>query len=174
MGTLWRTGNRTLAIHFLREHPSENSLAANSSGRGYRSGISRSASKQHFCTLPGGDRHFDTFRLYESLQAGCIPGRGTRWPRFASWGHNFRYRFENWKHNKFARELQNRRALNTLQMQCQQWWGATDSTYPRRLGKDKIRNKFLDRTPRPRQSDPTWHCYAVSKNANTNNDNLNF
>ena len=130
MGTLWRTGNRTLATSiFLREHPSGEFFGGQFFGRGlpikqYRDRLQNSI----FALCPEGDRHFDTFRLYESLQAGCIPlvverdGQAIRLlgPQFPI------PIFENWKlASKFAREnLQNRQALNTLQMLCQQWWGA--------------------------------------------------
>jgi len=131
MGTLWRTGNRTLATSiFLREHPSGEFFGGQFFGRGlpikqYRDRLQNSI----FALCPEGDRHFDTFRLYESLQAGCIPlvverdGQAIRLlgPQFPI------PIFESWKlASKFAKEnLHNRQALNMLQMQCQQWWGAT-------------------------------------------------
>ena len=134
MGTLWRTGNRTLATSiFLREHPSGEFFGGQFFGRGlpieqYRDRMQNSI----FALCPEGDRHFDTFRLYESLQAGCIPlvverdGQALRLlgPQFPI------PIFENWKlASQFvANHLRRPDQLNAVQHQCQRWWSATKST----------------------------------------------
>ena len=75
MGTLWASGTRTLAASlFLRALPQGFFFGGKRFGQGlpmpqYREQLLRSA----FALCPEGDRHLDTFRLYESLQAGCIP-----------------------------------------------------------------------------------------------------
>jgi len=75
MGTLWASGSRTLAASlFLRALPQGFFFGGNRFGQGlalthYRGHLLQSA----FALCPEGDRHLDTFRLYESLQAGCIP-----------------------------------------------------------------------------------------------------
>ena len=75
MGTLWRTGNRTLAASlFLRALPQGQFYG----GRHFGQGVPLSAYRltladSTFALCPEGDRHFDTFRLYESLQLGCLP-----------------------------------------------------------------------------------------------------
>jgi len=100
MGTLWASGSRTLAASlFLRALPQGVFYGGQAFGRGlplplYRQHLLSSA----FALCPEGDRHLDTFRLYESLQAGCIPvlvdqramalallGDRLPWPVFASW-----------------------------------------------------------------------------------------
>ena len=75
MGTLWASGTRTLATSlFLRALPRGFFFGGSRFGQGlpmpqYRERLLQSA----FALCPEGDRHLDTFRLYESLQAGCIP-----------------------------------------------------------------------------------------------------
>lgn len=75
MGTLWASGSRTLAASlFLRALPQGCFFGGTRFGQGlplphYRGQLLQSA----FALCPEGDRHLDTFRLYESLQAGCIP-----------------------------------------------------------------------------------------------------
>jgi hypothetical protein len=75
MGTLWASGSRTLAASlFLRSLPNGFFFGGKRFGQGlplphYRKQLMQSA----FALCPEGDRHLDTFRLYESLQAGCIP-----------------------------------------------------------------------------------------------------
>lgn len=100
MGTLWSSGSRTLAASlFLRALPQGFFFGGSRFGQGlppraYRQQLLASA----FALCPEGDRHLDTFRLYESLQAGCIPvlvdqramasallGPHTVLPVFASW-----------------------------------------------------------------------------------------
>lgn len=75
MGTLWASGSRTLAASlFLRSLPQGCFYGGTRFGQGlpvqhYRRQLLQSC----FALCPEGDRHLDTFRLYESLQAGCIP-----------------------------------------------------------------------------------------------------
>lgn len=79
-----------------------------------------------FALCPEGDRHLDTFRLYESLQMGCIPLvvdvdnqaqalLGDRWPLppLACWGEALAFAVST---------LQSPVALNALQDQTQRWW----------------------------------------------------
>lgn len=100
MGTLWASGSRTLAASlFLRALPQGCFYGGSRFGQGlplphYRGQLLQSA----FALCPEGDRHLDTFRLYESLQAGCIPvvvdqrcqamamlGTTPPFPLFSSW-----------------------------------------------------------------------------------------
>ncbi len=75
MGTLWSSGSRSLAASlFLRALPQGCFHGGHRFAQGlplslYRHNLLASA----FALCPEGDRHLDTFRLYESLQAGCIP-----------------------------------------------------------------------------------------------------
>ena len=75
MGTLWSSGSRSLAVSsFLRSLPHGYFFGGKSFGQGlplpkYRSILLNS----HFALAPEGDRHLDTFRLWESLCCGCIP-----------------------------------------------------------------------------------------------------
>ena len=75
MGTLWRSGSRTVATSlFLHALPNGQFYGGSRFGQGvplteYRQTLANSV----FALCPEGDRHFDTFRLYESLQMGCLP-----------------------------------------------------------------------------------------------------
>ena len=75
MGTLWRSGQRLLATSlFLRKLPQGQFFG----GRHFGVGLPLAQYRQYlqnsvFALCPEGDRHFDTFRLYESLQVGCLP-----------------------------------------------------------------------------------------------------
>ena len=75
MGTLWPSGSRKLAVSlFLRALP----LGFYYGGRSFGSGLPLASYKSilHdsiFALAPEGDRHLDTFRLWESLSCGCIP-----------------------------------------------------------------------------------------------------
>ena len=75
MGTLWASGSRTVAVsHFLRSLPQGFFYGGKSFGMGlpllqYRYRLMQSV----FALAPEGDRHLDTFRLWESLCCGCIP-----------------------------------------------------------------------------------------------------
>jgi hypothetical protein len=75
MGTLWGSGSRLLATAlFLRALPHGFFYGGSSFSMGlplhrYRTVLAQSV----FALCPEGDRHLDTFRLYESLQMGCLP-----------------------------------------------------------------------------------------------------
>ena len=75
MGTLWPSGSRKIAVsHFLAKLPSGIYFGGQNFGVGlplkaYQTNLLNSV----FALCPEGDRHFDTFRLYESLQMGAIP-----------------------------------------------------------------------------------------------------
>lgn len=75
MGTLWPSGSRMLATSlFLTTFPSGYHYGGKSFGQGlslpdYRSILTNSS----FALSPEGDRHLDTFRLWESLSCGSIP-----------------------------------------------------------------------------------------------------
>lgn len=75
MGTLWSSGSRTLAASlFLRSLPNGFFYGGKRFGAGLPIAIYRHR-LQHsiFALAPEGDRHLDTFRLWESLCCGCIP-----------------------------------------------------------------------------------------------------
>ena len=75
MGTIWTSGSRFEAVsRFLVSQPQGYHLAS----RGFGSGLPLKKYKQVLCSsifslAPEGDRHLDTFRLWESLSCGCIP-----------------------------------------------------------------------------------------------------
>lgn len=75
MGTLWSSGSRFLATSiFLRSLPQ----GFFHGSRGFSQGLPLAVYQQKllqcsFALCPEGDRHLDTFRLYESLESGCIP-----------------------------------------------------------------------------------------------------
>ena len=75
MGTLWGSGSRVRATAlFLHALPQGFFYGGRHFGVGlplahYRDTIGQSV----FALCPEGDRHLDTFRLYESLQMGCLP-----------------------------------------------------------------------------------------------------
>lgn len=75
MGTLWGSGSRLQATAlFLRALPQGFFYGGRSFAMGlpldrYRATLGQSV----FALCPEGDRHLDTFRLYESLQMGCLP-----------------------------------------------------------------------------------------------------
>ena len=75
MGTIWSSGSRFEAVsRFLVSQPQGYHLAS----RGFGSGLPLETYKQVLCSsifslAPEGDRHLDTFRLWESLSCGCIP-----------------------------------------------------------------------------------------------------
>ena len=75
MGTIWSSGSRNLSVStFLHSLPHGFFHGSLSFGQGlplpeYRSILLNS----HFALTPEGDRHLDTFRLWESLSCGCIP-----------------------------------------------------------------------------------------------------
>ena len=75
MGTLWPSGSRGLATSlFLRGLPHGFFYGCRGFARGlpihsYQAKLLQCS----FVLCPEGDRHLDTFRLYEALQSGCIP-----------------------------------------------------------------------------------------------------
>ena len=75
MGTLWSSGSRTLAAStFLRALPKGFFYGGKKFGQGLSiDSYSKVMLQSCFALCPEGDRHLDTFRLHESLQAGCIP-----------------------------------------------------------------------------------------------------
>ena len=130
MGTLWASGNRTLAVStFLRALPAGQFHGGRHFGVGvplelYRRRLLDSV----FALCPEGDRHFDTFRLYESLQMGCLPlvverhnqarallGPAFPLPVFDSWAQALAF---------VQHQLPNPEGLNQLQHQVQRWWSA--------------------------------------------------
>ena len=139
MGTIWASGSRHLAVsHFLRGLPSGFFYGGKSFGTGlplehYRERLMQSV----FALAPEGDRHLDTFRLWESLCCGCIPlvvdhgqsavhllGLGTPIPVFDTWPHAL----------SFAQKLlRDPTALNDLQANIQIWWQALRQTLQRDL-----------------------------------------
>lgn len=75
MGTVWKSGSRFEATsYFLKFMPNGFYLSTSGFGQGiplldYRDVLLQST----FSLAPEGDRHLDTFRLWESLSCGCIP-----------------------------------------------------------------------------------------------------
>ena len=75
MGTLWESGSRKLCVSlFLSYLPNGFYYGGKRFGSGlslpnYKYVLSNSV----FALTPEGDRHLDTFRLWESLSCGCIP-----------------------------------------------------------------------------------------------------
>ena len=130
MGTLWASGSRTLAVSlFLRSLPSGQFYG----GRHFGVGIPLEQYRQHlldsvFALCPEGDRHFDTFRLYESLQMGCLPlvverqqqarsllGQAFPLPIFDSWPQALAYA---------QSHLGQPARLTAMQHQVHSWWSA--------------------------------------------------
>lgn len=75
MGTLWSSGSRTLAASlFLHALPQGFYFGGRRFGQGLPvEAYTEVLLQSSFALCPEGDRHLDTFRLHESLQAGCIP-----------------------------------------------------------------------------------------------------
>lgn len=75
MGTVWPGGNRAAMIEAMRAVPGGGLHVT----QGFNAGTLpteryRAVLEQTLCSpCPRGDRTFDTFRLYESFEAGCIP-----------------------------------------------------------------------------------------------------
>jgi hypothetical protein len=128
MGTIWGGGSRALATAlFLRALPNGMFFGGRSFGVGlplmqYQAILAQSA----LALCPEGDRHLDTFRLYESLQTGCVPlivnfrnqaemllGPDSPVPTFSYWQEAL----------DFAQTfLGDARALDDLQQQVRLWW----------------------------------------------------
>lgn len=128
MGTLWGSGSRLQATAlFLRALPQGFFYGGQSFAMGlplqrYRSTLAQSV----FALCPEGDRHLDTFRLYESLQMGCLPlvvdvagqavpllGPHFPLPVFESWLEALGY-----AQAQLAQPL----GLDALQRQVVSWW----------------------------------------------------
>ena len=128
MGTLWASGSRTFAASlFLRALPQGCFYGGTRFGQGlpllhYRRQLLQSA----FALCPEGDRHLDTFRLYESLQAGCIPvlvdkrsmalpmlGSNPPFPLFSTWPEAL-----NWVQGLLTHPQQ----LDVTQTAVRLWW----------------------------------------------------
>ena len=128
MGTLWASGSRTEAVSvFLRALPAGMFFG----GRHFGLGLPLAAYRAHllnsvFALCPEGDRHLDTFRLYESLQLGCIPllverqgmaapllGPNHPLPLFAHWRQALAFA---------QQQLPRPEQLDRLQQQIQHWW----------------------------------------------------
>ena len=90
-----------------------------------------------FALAPEGDRHLDTFRLWESLCCGCIPlvvergasakallGSGSPVPVFTSWPQALAFA---------QHQLRAPDALDVLQQDIQSWWQGLRQTLQRDL-----------------------------------------
>jgi hypothetical protein len=128
MGTIWGSGSRSLATSlFLRNLPQGMFFGGQRFGVGlplaqYQAVLAQSA----FALCPEGDRHLDTFRLYESMQMGCVPlimnfrnqaemllGPASPVPVFYEWCEAV----------EFARFfLNDLKSLNNLQERVRHWW----------------------------------------------------
>jgi hypothetical protein len=128
MGTLWPSGSRQLAVSlFLRGLPAGFYFGGRSFGQGlslphYRATLLTSV----FALAPEGDRHLDTFRLWESLSCGCIPllvDHNTTADQLLMAPHPVPV-FRNWPAAlTFAqRQLADPVALNRLQSRVRDWW----------------------------------------------------
>ena len=90
-----------------------------------------------FALAPEGDRHLDTFRLWESLCCGCIPlvvdhaatadillGQGSPVPVFEGWPQALAFAQD---------QLRDPKALDDLQARIQGWWQGLRQTLQRDL-----------------------------------------
>jgi len=128
MGTLWPSSSRRLAVSlFLRTLPHGIYFGGKYFGQGlpleeYRSNLLRSV----FALAPEGDRHLDTFRLWESLCCGTIPllvnhcdkadhllGANHPIPVFKSWPDALCFA---------QQQLADQTRLNMLQANIHYWW----------------------------------------------------
>ncbi len=129
IGTIWSSGSRREAVSiFQKDLPKGFYYGAKSFGQGlplnkYRNQLLNSI----FSLAPEGDRHLDTFRLWESLCCGCIPlivdhrSSANRLligphpiPVFATWQDAL----------CFAKNsLQDKIYINQLQNKISKWWG---------------------------------------------------
>ncbi|WP_320675943.1 hypothetical protein [Prochlorococcus sp. MIT 1300] len=128
MGTLWMSGSRTRAVSlFLRSLPNGQYFGGKQFGIGLPLDIyKRYLMSSVFALCPEGDRHLDTFRLYESLQMGCIPLVVDRFEQAKSiLGDSFPIEFfEDWEDAlSFAMlALESPVRINEMQKMCQSWW----------------------------------------------------
>ena len=139
MGTLWSSGSRTAAIsYFLRGLPNGFFYGGKRFGTGlpleqYRQLLMQSV----FALAPEGDRHLDTFRLWESLCCGCIPlvvnhagsaeallGYDSPIPVFDCWPEALDFA---------QQQLRDCEALDELQANVQSWWQILRQTLQRDL-----------------------------------------
>ena len=128
MGTLWASGSRFEATAlFLHALPQGYFFGGRRFGQGlpitdYRDVLAQSV----FALCPEGDRHLDTFRLYESLQMGCLPlivdraeqasallGSDYPLPVFVSWAEALAYA---------QAQLQQPQILDHQQQRLAVWW----------------------------------------------------
>lgn len=128
MGTIWGSGSRRLATSlFMRALPQGFFHGGTQFGVGLPLGHYQAVlADSVFALCPEGDRHLDTFRLYESLQMGCIPlvvdvrsealpllGDDFPLPCFQSWPEAL----------AFAQfHLSEFHQLNLLQEKVSRWW----------------------------------------------------
>ena len=128
MGTLWPSGSRKQAVsHFLRLLPQGFHFGSSSFGLGlpldeYRQYLLNST----FALAPEGDRHLDTFRLWESLHCGCIPllvNYKSQAPSLLPYSSPIPV-FDSWKDAcRFAAiSLSDPNYINSLQSKIIQWW----------------------------------------------------
>lgn len=147
MGTLWRSGSRTLASSlFLHALPHGQFFGGRSFGLGvpltqYRQTLANSV----FALCPEGDRHFDTFRLYESLQMGCLPLVVERQQQaVALLGPAFPMPiFEDWRAAlAFAQEhLSDPVRLNQHQARVGQWWEGLKTKCTEAMRRDLLQDR---------------------------------
>jgi hypothetical protein len=128
MGTLWPSGSRRKAVSlFLAHLPAGHYYGGQHFGQGlpleqYATNLRHSV----FALAPEGDRHLDTFRLWESLCCGCIPllveynNTADRLlmaphplPVFQSWPQALRWA---------ERQLADPAGLDALQARINRWW----------------------------------------------------
>ena len=128
MGTIWSSGSRNLAVSlFLHSLPNGYYFGGSQFAQGvplneYRSVLLNSV----FSLAPEGDRHLDTFRLWESLCSGCLPlivdhNNTSRYlipedfplPIFCDWHNALDYA-------NF--HLRNPQKLHSLQLEVISWW----------------------------------------------------
>ena len=128
MGTLWSSGPRFVASSlFLRNLPSGYFLSTSGFGQGlsldkYFSVFNQSV---FFLALPG-DRHLDTFRLWEGLSCGSIPLLVDKdYVASKLLPHNFPLPiFSTWPEalNYAVNLLNNPISLKQLQLSTYLWW----------------------------------------------------
>ena len=142
MGTIWRSGQRLLATSlFLSALPQGLFFGGRHFGQGvpllqYKQGLLDSV----FALCPEGDRHFDTFRLFESLQMGCLPmvverhgqarqvlGPHFPLPIFPDWNAALKF---------VESTLISPRQLDQFQGQVQAWWQSRKATLAAQLHHD--------------------------------------
>ena len=149
MGTLWHSSQRFYASSLFLKHLPQGLFYG---GDRFGSGIPLLDYKNLlldsvFSLCPEGDRHFDTFRLYESLQMGCLPLVVER-NKQASFtlGENFPLPiFHDWMSAlHFVRTVfANGPMLDTLQLQVLRWWLNYKSFLSCRICDDLHRLKSL-------------------------------